>query len=195
MDASGWCSCLTTVVAYLEHITDKLVIDLVAVGAFDVNGTSVMIPQRVTLERHGIVAEASGDTGPTAVYHRGSDRFEESISKASQEHREGLLRLLVWARGLKCRKFATLETSEGIGGRRFVLRPIPRGESSCLVAIWNEGGSYLSFHRSVFERKAPAFIERVETLVGFSLGHGNWIQDISDELLQVLTEAYEEAAK
>ena len=42
---------LMTLVAYLEHVTDKLVIDLVAVSSFDVGGSSVMLPQRVTPDR------------------------------------------------------------------------------------------------------------------------------------------------
>ena len=29
-----------TLVAYLEHVTDKLMIDLIAVNSFDVDGTS-----------------------------------------------------------------------------------------------------------------------------------------------------------
>lgn len=38
---------LMTLVADPEHVTAKLVIDLVAVNSFNASGTSVMIPQRV----------------------------------------------------------------------------------------------------------------------------------------------------
>ena len=49
---------LMTLVAYLEHVTDKLVIDLVAVGAILTStALSVMIPQRVTPERHEVTVE------------------------------------------------------------------------------------------------------------------------------------------
>ena len=48
---------LMTLVVYLEHVTDKLVIDLVAVNSFDVGGTSVVLPQRVTPERHELTVE------------------------------------------------------------------------------------------------------------------------------------------
>ena len=56
---------LSTLVAYLEHVTDdKLVIDLVVVSNFDVNGSPVMIPQRVTPERHEAVVEQTPEHRP-----------------------------------------------------------------------------------------------------------------------------------
>ena len=60
---------LMTLVAYLEHVTDKLVIDLVAVNSFNVGGRSVVLPQRVTPERHEVTVEKtrrkeSGDRLP-----------------------------------------------------------------------------------------------------------------------------------
>ena len=183
---------LMTLVAYLEHVTDKLVIDLVAVHSFDIGGTSVVIPQRVTPERHEVTAGASRRSESSALYYRGSEEFEANISEASPEHQESLGRLLLWARELEQRGLAMLWTTEGTGGRRFVLNPLLKDDSG-LVSIWNEGGASLSFWRSVFERRAPDFIERVEELTGNRMGQGSTTRHISEDLLTVLTETYEHA--
>jgi hypothetical protein len=48
--------------------------------------------------------------------------------------------------------------------------------------------------RSVFERRAPKSIERVESLIApIPLGKGNSITDVSDDLLAALYDAYVEA--
>ncbi len=186
---------LMTLVAYLEHVTDKLVIDLVAVNSFDVGGTSVVLPQRVTPERHEVTVEKTRRKESETIYHNGSEQFEASISEAAPEHREALERLLQWARELERRGLARLSTSEGVGRKRFVLRPLLQDKSRGLVTIYNEGGAYVQFWRSVFEKRAPAFIERIEELSGIRVGQGNWTPDINEDLLGALTEAYAEAAK
>ena len=185
---------LMTLVAYLEHVTDKLVIDLVAVNSFDVSGTSVMLPQRVTPERHEVTVEQTRRTESKAVYHVGSERFETSINGAPEESRDSLQRLLTWAREMEQQGLARLQTSEGIDGKRFVLRPLLRSEDVGLVSIWNEAGAWVQFWRSVFERRAPDFIERIEELTGERVGQGNWTQSVNDDLLETLAEAYEWAA-
>ena len=185
---------LMTLVAYLEHVTDKLVIDLVAVSAFDVNGTAVMIPQRVTPERHEVVVEQTRRT-ESATLHQGSEVFEASIGEASEEHQSNLRRLLEWARGLEQKGLVRLITMRGKDGR-FTLRLHLPAKDAGLVTIWNDKGAYVSFTRTVFERnQATDFIEPVEALIGSRLGQGNWTQDVSDELLDVLTRAHEQAAK
>ena len=98
---------LMTLAAYLDHVTDKLVIDLVAVGAFNVNGTSVMIPQRVTPEQHE-GSESTAGTTARDTFYPGSDEFEASIRDAREEDREKLRRLLEWARRLEQRRLIAL---------------------------------------------------------------------------------------
>ena len=71
---------LMTLVAYLEHVTDKLVIDLVAVNSFDVSGTSVVLPQRVTPERHEVTVEKTRRK-ETGTLYPGGAKFEEMISR------------------------------------------------------------------------------------------------------------------
>lgn len=185
---------LMTLVAYLEHVTDKLVIDLVAVNSFDIGGTSAVIPQRVTAERHEVTAGASRRSEAVARYHPGSEVFEASIDEVPEKHQESLWRLLRWARKLEQKGWARLESSEGKGGKRFVLKPHLVDENRGLVSIWNDTGASLAFWGTVFERKAPDFIERVEGLTGVPMGHGNTTRQISEDLLTVLSEAYEHAA-
>jgi hypothetical protein len=52
---------------------------------------------------------------------------------------------------------------------------------------------YVQFWRGVFERRAPLSITAVEAAAGIELKRGNWTPDISNELLDALTRAYQEA--
>lgn len=185
---------LMTLVAYLEHVTDKLVIDLVAVNSFNVAGTSVMIPQRVTPERHEVTIEKTRRRESGTTYHKGSERFEASIAEAPAEHQKDLRRLLRWARELENHGLATLSSTEGKRGERFVLSPLLKSERVALATIWNEGGASLQFWRSVLERNAPGHLEQIEELAPVRIGQGNSTRKFSDKLLQALTDAYAEAA-
>jgi hypothetical protein len=66
-----------------------------------------------------------------------------------------------------------------------------------LVTIWNDQGrAYLSFYRTVLERKAEPFIEDVEALIHPSrVGKETTSEKLSPDLLAVLTEAYAMAAE
>jgi len=65
-----------------------------------------------------------------------------------------------------------------------------------LITIWNDSVFAISLWRSVFERRAPASIERVEMVIAPTLvGNGNTIGVITDELLDALSGAYREAAR
>ena len=183
---------LMTLVAYLEHVTDKLVVDLIAVNLFDAGGMSIVLPQRVTPERHEVTVDK---TRREDAHHEGSERFEASIGEAAPEHREDLKRLLQWARELEQRGLARLSTTEGMAGGRYVLRLQLRDDKAGLVALYNEGGARVQFSRSVFERRAPDFIDRIESLSGMRLGQGKWTQSFSEELLEALADAYAEAVE
>ena len=105
---------LTTLVAYLEHVTDdKLVIDLVVVSNFNVNGAPVMIPQRVTPERHEAVLEQTRSTGrrtDTATRYQGIDKFEALFEDQPSDNVKSAL---TWARDLEERRLAKLMTAIG----------------------------------------------------------------------------------
>jgi hypothetical protein len=73
------------------------------------------------------------------------------------------------------------------------LLPRLAGENVGLVTIYcDTGRGYLQFWRSVFQRRAPHSLARIEAL-GYEVRRGNTTRDPTDELLIVLTEAYQEA--
>ena len=79
---------------------------------------------------------------------------------------------------------------------RSVLLVWIKNEQAGLVTIWNDaGGASLQMWRSVFEKKAPASIAIVESLIApLEIGQGNTTREVSDELLKALAEAYRQAA-
>ena len=102
-----------------------------------------------------------------------------------------LRRLSDWAISLEREGLVRLSTYHSTSGALTLLPRLP-AEGVGLITIWNDKNSaYLQFWRSVFERRAPKSLERVEQLV--KVGQGNTIRTASDELLQALTDAYREA--
>ena len=184
---------LMTLVAYLEHVTDdKLAIDLVAVGAFEINGTPVMIPQRVTPERHEAVVEQARTErrrSPADAYP-GADKFEELFHNAPEENRETIESVLAWARRLEHQKLARLVTK--IGKVNKTLRPEVPGEGAGFVTIWGgSGGVAMTVNDSVLQRRVPHLVDKVMAMSP----NGDWNLSMDDQTLAVLTEAYMEAAK
>lgn len=181
---------LTTLVAYLEHVTDdKLVIDLVVVRNFEVNGAPVMIPQRVTPERHETVAEQIRSTGrrpDSATRHPGIEEFE-----ALFEDRSNVEYVLAWARDLEQRGLARLLTT--IGRKNKTLQLKLKGERGGLVVIWYGGGNNvgMTWTKSVFERRAPEFIQKVEAVEG----RKDLVLPVNEGVLELLKEAYMQASK
>ena len=189
---------LMTLVAYLEHVTDKLVIDLVAVSNFDVNGTPVMIPQRVTPERQEVTVEQAntGGRGSSTVRYQGVDQFEALFEDAPVENRKTIKSVLDWTRDIEQEGLATLETA--IGPRNKTVRAIVPGENAGFVALWqsrNGDGIDMSIHDSVLKRRVPQHL--VSKVSSLSPKGDGWIPfiHVNDKTLAVLTEAYKEAAK
>ena len=187
---------LMMLVAYLDNVAEKLIIDLVAVGAFDVNGTPVMIPQRVVPERHKAVAEQTRRTErgrSQPARYPGADKFEELFEDAPEENRDTIESVLNWARDLERRSLAKLLTS--IGRSNKTLRPVVPGDGASLVTIWLDGkGVLFTCPQSVLERLAPDLIDKVPALSP----NEDWtipFSHITEDVLSVLTEAYEQAAK
>jgi hypothetical protein len=183
---------LSTLVAYLEHVTDdKLVIDLVVVSNYEVNGAPVMIPQRVTPERHEAVVEQARSTGrrsDAAPHYPGIEKFEALFEDPLSEKVESTLK---WARDLDQRGLARLITAIGRSNQTF--RPIPRGERAGLVTIWRAGRDVeITWTKSVFERNAPDFIEDMQEL---ALADREGVLPVNERVLATLTRAYEQASK
>jgi hypothetical protein len=88
-----------------------------------------------------------------------------------------------------------LSTCHGELERTTLLPRLP-ADNAGLVTIYNNYGSaYLQFWRSVFASRAPESLPRVEEIIHpTSVGQGNTTREVSEELLEVLTAAYREAA-
>ena len=124
----------------------------------------------------------------------GAQAFEEAIYYVPAESQASLLRLHQWAIALEREGLCSLITYFSTGtkeGEVTLLTRIPP-EKAGLVTIYNERGSArLQFFRSVFQRRAPNSMARIEQLT--RLGQGNKTGEIPDSLLDALTEAYREA--
>ena len=158
------------------------------------NGSQVVIPQRVDAERsdNGGTPPPS-PPGPKGRLVEGGADFAAVIEKSPLEHRTELRRLYEWAVRLEQEGLVRLSTYHGIA-HRWTLLPRLLTEKAGLVTIWNEGGAYLQFWRSVFERRAPNSLPRVEEVAPVRIGQGNTTREVSDEMLEALTDAYREAA-
>jgi hypothetical protein len=187
---------LVKLVGYLESVTEELLIDLIAVSAYEVGGSRILVPQRVEAERPTPETTSPPKTPSPRSEGRlveGSDDFAEAIEQSPQEHHPGLRRLYKWAVALEREGLVHLSTYHGVA-HRWTLLPRMRTEKVGLVTIWNEGGAYLQFWRSVFERRAPETLSRVERIAPVQIGQGNTTREVSDGLLEALTDAYREAA-
>jgi hypothetical protein len=185
---------LVSLVGYLEDISASIIVDLITVAQYELGSERVVVPQRV---EPGRVEPASSDAlpdAPSAVTTPGADDFLASIEMAPEADRPPLRLLAQWAQDLERRGLARLVTTSGVTGRK-VLKPYVVGEQVGLVTVWNENGAAaLSLWRTVFDRCAPKSIPRLEELTGGEVGNGRSVANITDEVLEVLTGAYEESA-
>lgn len=186
---------LVRLVGYLETVTDKLLIDLIVVTSYFVGETQLIVPQRVDperqVERQSPSIKREGDDGQ---FFAGADAFIESIAEAVPEQRPQLRRLADWAKSLESEGLVSLGSYRGKSGRWTLLPRIP-AEHAGLVTIWNDKGPALSFWRSVFERRAPATLAKIEgSPEAPKIGKGTYTREIPDSLLVQLTDAYREAA-
>ncbi len=77
---------------------------------------------------------------------------------------------------------------------QWVLRPLVPGFDSGLISIRQKKDVYISFYRSAFEKHAPKSLPAIEALLNIEIGHGDTVFEITDELLDLLTAAYQEAS-
>lgn len=108
---------LVRIVGYLESITDALVIDLVTVAAYDINGTTVLVPQRVEPDRLPAPAPKGPGSAPTSqpAYYEpdGGEEFAKAIADLPADKRLACQRLLDWAIGLEKAGIAKVFTYHG----------------------------------------------------------------------------------
>ena len=185
---------LVRLVNYLETISDQLVIDLITLSAYTVNGSQILVPQRVEAERQR--SEPSPLAAPRsqgeARFVEGAEDFIAGIDAASPASKPLLQRLTDWAIALEQAHLVKLGTYHG---KRGILTLLPRlpVDNVGLVSIYNTNGTAsLQFWRSVFERRSPRSLAHVESFT--PIKQGNSTREVSDELLEALTMAYKEAA-
>lgn len=191
---------LERLVAYLDAVTvQALTIDLIKVEVYEVNGTQVALPQRVTPDLSAATPMPNGGgrvAPPKGVLSDGSDVFRESVAAVTGETRAVFERLIAWAEELAELPNIRLVTYAGAGGR-FTLMPRIMPDNAGLVTIWS-GEPGMSVWRSVFERRAPGSTEAVErAMESRKVGQGTnaWWETDADltRLLAALRAAYEEA--
>jgi hypothetical protein len=189
---------LVQLVGYLEMLTDKLVVDLVTVSLFEVNGSRILVPQRIEPERRPVAptaARPAARSSEAGQYTLGSERFERAIQEAPPEQLALLARMLEWARALERQGLAQLGTYEGRNGI-VTLLPYPPGEQAGMVTVWKDVKSaYIQVWRKVFERRAPSALAQIDALLSpGKVRQGSTVREVPDALLSLLTEAYRESA-
>lgn len=187
---------LVRLVGYLEAVGEQLVIDLVTVTPYDVDGTRIMVPQRVDPERVPTPEPSRTGEAPrasTVLTTTGADEFLAAINAAPAEQQPELRRLGDWAIALERQGLVRLLTARGKSGQP-TLQPRLLTDNAGLVTIWTDHGPYITVWRTVFERRAANEIPAVEAAIGTRIGNGNVIRSISDDALQALTRAYQTAA-
>lgn len=183
---------LVRLVGYLELIGEHLVIDLITVTSYDVGDRRILVPQRVEPERQTdqqLLVKQAQSEGYLAA--DGGAEFEKMIATAAADRRPVLTQLLEWARGLEQEQLVRLYSYRG--KQATTLLPRLQPEQVGLVSIWQN--ATVSLWRSVFARRAPDFIERVEAITGMPMGFGTNAGTVTPELLAVLGDAYRAAAK
>lgn len=183
---------LVRIVGYLEAVTEGLLIDVVKVASYEIDGTQLLVPHRVEPERLP-PPSPTPTTGETSRFTPGADAFREAIDDAPAERREYLVRLTDWAVSLEHEGAANLFTRHDVRGGKHLIVQI-KTEKVGLLTIWNTGSAWL--FPSVFQRRAPGSIEQVEAAIAplELAGQSVSVSELSDALLDALAAAYREAS-
>ena len=111
---------LVRLAGYLETIADRIAVDLVTVGAYEVGGTQILLPQRIDPGRASAdppAARAPRRSGGGAVRSDGSGAFREAIAAARDEgERAALERIAEWADDLESNGLARVRSTVGKNG-------------------------------------------------------------------------------
>ena len=186
---------LLPLVAYLEKVTDGLVIDLVNVAAYEVGGTKLLAPQRLDPARPA-VSELVMTTSATSDVRRaslGTEAFEDSCAGVTGEARTHFDRLIRWAKTLESEGLTRLQSFDGKGRSTLLVRR--QDGSGGLATIWNEGGSAsLQIWKAKIEDLAPNAYPGVAAAVDLTdVVTWTTVAAPNDALLDAMTEAYREA--
>lgn len=187
---------LVSLMGYLEAVTTGLSLDLIAVRSYALGHQRIAVPQRLDPEQT-IEPKATPSSKSSTAGHLedGVAPFRGQLEQAPEQFRNSLTMLADWAEQVGHLGGVHPRTFFGKSGA-LVLLPRFTDENVGLVSLWMnpDGSPSISFWRSVFERRAPSFIEPVERLIApKKVGQGNTTNEVTEELLHVLTQAYEVA--
>ena len=140
---------LERVIAYLDAVTlQALTVDLISFGVYEVNGTEVALPQRISPDPGAIPSSAMTVTtkrAPKGILSDGSDAFIDSLGEIEGKDREMLDQLVDWAKKIAAMPSVSLFTYTSVDRRRSTLLPRIMTEKAGLVTIWNDNSKpYLS---------------------------------------------------
>jgi hypothetical protein len=192
---------LVRLVGYLESVsTQDLVIDLITVSSYDINGQRVVVPQRVQPELPSPVEYSRQEVGgsprtQSGGFTYGLEPFRERVTSAPAEHQNALGKLVAWAERIREADLAEIGTYFGKRGEAVLLpRLLPESAGLTSLYCWPDGRPTIQLWRSVFERRAPHSIAAVAAAAGTEIGRGNMVQNVTDDLLDALFRAYQEAS-
>ena len=188
---------LERVVAYLETVTVReLTIDLITLRMYEISGTRVALPQRVSpeLRTRGPYIGPSRAKSPASkgVLSDGPDAFRASIATATKEDRAVFGQLIAWAQKLAELPNVRLRTNSYPETTNLLPVLPPDNASLAYIANYNSVPRMYAW-RSVFVSLAPDSIESVEIAIGKTIGQGTRIP-IDPAVLEALESAYREAS-
>jgi hypothetical protein len=190
---------LVQLVGYLESLTDRITIDLIAINSYEIEGTEVVVPVRMQPNR--VPDQPTEPPGPkpptknTSTTTVGIAPFEASVQALpSSPERTRLEQYIQWARAMEQQGPARLYNS--IGMERWTLLPRLIGYDAGLVTLWNDhGAAYVTAYRTVFQRWAPQTLQRLEADLVLSIGNGSTLQSPEFSALEpYFTDGYREAS-
>jgi hypothetical protein len=188
---------LIRLVNYLETVSDQLVIDVITLSSYAVNGSQILVPQRVEAERQHVEPLLSPSPQPKGesegLFVDGAEDFIAGMTMVSEPSRTFLQRLSNWAIALEQAHLVKLGTYHGMRGILTLLPRLPADNAGMVSIYNNKGSAYVQLWRSVFERRAPKSLARIELMT--PVKQGNTIREVSDDLLDALTAAYQEAGR
>jgi hypothetical protein len=185
---------LIRLVGYLARIGGGLTIDLLTVSMYEVNGSQVLVPQRVDPDRAALESSSSAPSSAAskATQVKGAAEFITGIADAVGPDRERLDMLVAWATQLEADDLARLVTTLGI--TVLSLKPVlPHGSGLATIWFYPSGHGSVSLWRTALERRAPSSLKKIEAVMGKPVVEWKEIEPVTTELLASVTEAYREA--
>ena len=197
---------LVRLTGYLEAIAESILVDLVTVSSYEVNGAQILLPQRVDPEHVPEPPPAQPSSTrwsrppPTS---RGAAQFRavvDALEGGAQKER--LRQLVEWAEKHAADGLWRLFTSHGKTGHGLLLRLPDENVTIAATYLPKDAPPTLGFwlQLGVGRRRAGGSVEALARAAGLEaeLAQGKragGTEAITDELLDAIVEAYREASE